>query len=391
MSLDELNLENMDWKKARHRIIVSGGGTGGHIFPAIAIANALTEKAPTLKVLFVGAEGRMEMEKVPAAGYRIIGLPVRGFNRRNPFRNISVLYRLIRSLILARIVIKRFHPDAVVGVGGYVSGPVLRAAVRRGIPVVIQEQNSYAGLTNRLLARKADRICVAYEGMERFFPKEKIILTGNPVRRELNDCNMQRHQSLSFFDLDSSRPTILVLGGSLGARTINQSVEAYLDRFPDSLQLIWQTGKGFYEKARAQVQSRKMSHVKVYEFIQRMDLAYAAADLVISRAGAGTVSELSIAGKPCILVPSPNVAEDHQTKNAMALVRKNAAILIRDREAMQKLMPEAVAMVQNPEALEPLADHIKMLAKFHADEAIAEVVMQLIERDRETQKTVEQS
>ncbi|MDR1156005.1 MAG: undecaprenyldiphospho-muramoylpentapeptide beta-N-acetylglucosaminyltransferase [Bacteroidales bacterium] len=378
MSPDELNIESPDWSKARHRIIVSGGGTGGHIFPAIAIANALTEKAPTLKVLFVGAEGRMEMEKVPAAGYKIIGLPVRGFSRRNPFRNIAVVYRLIRSLILARIIIKRFHPDAVVGVGGYASGPVLRAAARRGIPVVIQEQNSYAGLTNRLLAKKANRICVAYEGMERFFPKEKIVLTGNPVRRELNDCNLQRHQSLGFFDLDSTRQTILVLGGSLGARTINQSVEAYLDRFPDNLQLIWQTGKGFYEKARKQVQSRKMPHVKVYEFIQRMDLAYAAADLVISRAGAGTVSELSITGKPCILVPSPNVSEDHQTKNAMALVRKNAAVLIRDGEAMQKLMPEAVAMVQNREILEPLADHIKMLAKFHADEAIADVVMQLV-------------
>jgi UDP-N-acetylglucosamine--N-acetylmuramyl-(pentapeptide) pyrophosphoryl-undecaprenol N-acetylglucosamine transferase len=378
MSHGELNIENPDWTKARHRIIVSGGGTGGHIFPAIAIANALTAKDPTVKVLFVGAEGRMEMEKVPAAGYKIIGLPVRGFNRKNPFKNIVVIYRLVRSLIIARVIIKRFHPDAVVGVGGYASGPVLRAAARKGIPVIIQEQNSYAGVTNKLLAKKADRICVAYDGMERFFPKDKIVFTGNPVRQELNDCNMRRNQSLSFFDLDPGKQTILVVGGSLGARTINQSVEAYLDRFPASLQLIWQTGKGFYERAKEQVQSRKMSNVKVFAFIQRMDLAYAAADLAVSRAGAGTISELSITGKPCILVPSPNVAEDHQTRNAMALVQKKAAIMIRDSEAVEKLMPEAVATVQNHEALEPLADNIKMLAKFHADKTIAEVVIQLI-------------
>ena len=378
-----MNIEKPNWTKHRRRIIISGGGTGGHIFPAIAIANALTEKDPTVKVLFVGAEGRMEMEKVPAAGYKIIGLPVRGFNRKNPFKNIAVIYRLIRSLFIAHIIIKRFRPDAVVGVGGYASSPVLRAACRKQIPVVIHEMNSYAGVTNKLLARKADKICVAYDGMERFFPKKKIVVTGNPVRQELNDCHLQHRQSISFFDLDATKQTILVLGGSLGARTINQSVEAYLDRFPDNLQLIWQTGKLFYERAKEQVQSRKMAHVKVFSFIQRMDLAYAAADLAISRAGAGTISELSITGMPCILVPSPNVAEDHQTKNAMALVQKNAAIMICDGEAVEKLMPKAVAMVQNHELLESLADNIKTLAKFHAAETIADAVFQLINNSHE--------
>ena len=375
-----MNTEKPNWTKKRHRIIISGGGTGGHIFPAIAIANALTERDPTVKVLFVGAEGRMEMEKVPASGYKILGLPVRGFNRKNPFKNIVVIYRLIRSLFIARIIIRRFRPDAVVGVGGYAGGPVLWAASRKRIPVVVLELNSYAGVTNKLLARKAEKICVAYDGMERFFPKEKIVVTGNPVRQELNDCHLQHEQSLVFFDLDKAKQTILVVGGSQGARTINQSVEAYLDKFPANLQLIWQTGKNFHERAKQQVQNRKMSNVKVFDFVQRMDLAYAAADLVVSRAGAGTISELSITAKPCILVPSPNVAEDHQTKNAMALVQKNAAIMIRDNEAVEKLMPEAIATVQNYEVLEPLADNIKKMAKFHAADTIAEVVMQLIEK-----------
>ncbi len=365
--------------KHRHRIIVSGGGTGGHIFPAIAIANALSEKDPAAKILFVGAEGRMEMEKVPAAGYRIVGLPVRGFDRKHLFRNFAVIYRLIKSLFIAREIIKRFHPDVVVGVGGYASGPVLRAASRKKIPMVIQEQNSYAGVTNKLLARKADQICVAYDGMEHFFPEKKIILTGNPVRQELENCYLRHDQSLSFFDLDSNKQTILVLGGSLGARTINQSVERYLDNFPAHLQLIWQTGGGYYEKANQEVQKKCLNHVKVYPFIHRMDMAFAAADLVVSRAGAGTISELSIVGKPCILVPSPNVAEDHQTKNAMALVEKKAAIMIRDDEAVDKLMPAAIATVQNHEVLEPLADNIKMLAKFHAAETIADIVILLME------------
>jgi len=374
------SIEKPNWTKKRRRIIISGGGTGGHIFPAIAIANALTEKDPAVKILFVGAEGRMEMEKVSAAGYRIIGLPVRGFNRKNPLKNIAVIYRLIRSLFIARVIVKRFRPDAVAGVGGYASGPLLWAASRKGIPAVIQEQNSYAGVANKLLARMVDKICVAYDGMERFFPKRKIMLTGNPVRQELNDCHLRHEQSLAFFDLDPKKQTILVVGGSLGARTVNQCVEACLDNFPADLQLIWQTGKSFHERAKEQVQSRKMPNVKVFEFIQRMDLAYAAADLAVSRAGAGTISELSITGKPCILVPSPNVAEDHQTKNAMALVKKNAAMMIRDDEALEKLMPQAIATVKNREALEPLADNIKKLAKFHAAEVIAEEILRLIKK-----------
>ena len=380
--MEKMNNENPDWKKTRRRIIVSGGGTGGHIFPAIAIANALTEKDPTVKILFVGAEGRMEMEKVPAAGYKILALPVRGFSRKNPFKNIAVIYRLIRSLYIARIIVKRFRPDAVVGVGGYASAPVLWAASRKRIPVVIHEMNSYAGVANKLLARRADRICVAYDDMERFFPRKKIVITGNPVRQELNDCHLQRKESLLFFNLDATKQTILVVGGSLGALTINESVESYLDRFPDDIQLIWQTGKLFYERARAQAQSRKMSNVKVFAFIQRMDLAYAAADLAISRAGAGTISELSITAKASILVPSPNVTKDHQTKNAMALVQKNAAIMIPDSEAMEKLMPEAIATVQNHGVLEPLSDNIKKMAKFHAAESIAEVIVQLINNRR---------
>ena len=375
-----MNNEKTDWTKKRLRIIVSGGGTGGHIFPAIAIANALKEKDPTIKVLFVGANDRMEMEKVPAAGYKIIGLPVRGFNRKNLFKNIVVIFKLIKSLFIARKIIKRFRPDAVVGVGGYASGPVLRAACRKWIPAVIQEQNSYAGVTNKLLARKVNKICVAYEGMERFFPKEKIILTGNPVRGELNDCFLLKEQSQTFFDLDATKQTILVIGGSLGARTINQSVEAYLNTLPNNVQLIWQTGKGFYERAKEEVQNRKKTNVKVFEFIQRMDLAYAAADLVVSRAGAGTISELSITGKPVILVPSPNVAEDHQTKNAMALVQKNAAIMIRDSEAIEKLLPEAIVTVQNQQILEALADNIKKMAKFNSAETIAEIVINLIKK-----------
>ena len=358
----------------RRRIIISGGGTGVHIFPAIAIANALKEIDPAVKILFVGAQGRMEMEKVPAAGYRIIGLPVRGLNRKNLFKNFAVIFKLIKSLFIARTIIRRFRPDAVVGVGGYASAPVLRAAARKRIPVVIQEQNSYAGKTNKWLSRKAAKICVAYEGMERFFPKEKIVLTGNPVRSELNDCHLQRAQAINFFELEPTKKTILVVGGSLGALTINRSVAESIANLGENIQLIWQTGKGFYKKAKDLVENQKINNVKVFEFIQRMDLAYAAADLVVSRAGAGTISELSVVAKPCILVPSPNVAEDHQTKNAMALVSKNAAIMIPDSEAVEKLFPKAIETVQNSKTLELLANNIKELAKFNSTRVIAEEI-----------------
>ncbi len=381
--LNHLDDQNpVDWSKPRHRIIISGGGTGGHIFPAIAIANALSEKDPTARILFVGAEGRMEMEKVPAAGYKIIGLPVRGFDRKNLFRNFQVVYRLIKSLFIARIIVKRFRPDAVIGVGGYASGPILYAASRKGISSVIQEQNSYAGVTNKLLSRRVDRICVAYDKMERFFPKEKIIVTGNPVRKQLEQCSNLRDQSLTFFDLDPDKQTILALGGSLGARTINRSVASGVDQLPSDIQLIWQTGNLYFEEARKKMQDKIHPNVKVFPFIHRMDLAYAAADLVISRAGAGTISELSITGKPCILVPSPNVAEDHQTRNAMALVEKNAAIMITDNEAVEKLMTEAIATVQNHEALEPLSDNIRMLAKYNSAGTIADVIIQLMKNKK---------
>ncbi len=362
----------------RKRVIVSGGGTGGHIYPAISIANALNKVDPSIKILFVGAEGRMEMEKVPAAGYKIIGLPVRGFDRKNMFRNISVLYRLIRSIFIARGIIRRFHPDIAIGVGGYASAPVLLAASTKGVPYIIQEQNSYAGVANKLLARNAKKICVAYEGMERFFPKKKIVVTGNPVRQELVDCHLTHRQSLSFFDLEQGKQTLLILGGSLGARTINETVAANLDMIPSHIQVIWQTGKNYFEQVTQKVGNK--NNVKVFEFIQRMDLAYAAADLVISRAGAGTISELSTVGKPCILIPSPNVSEDHQTKNAMTLVEKEAAIMIRDNEAAEKLMPMAISMVQNPEILEPLADHVRLLGKFHSAESIAKIVMDIMNR-----------
>ena len=368
----------MDSIKPLRRVIISGGGTGGHIFPAIAIANAIAKKDPAIKILFVGAEGRMEMEKVPAAGYRIIGLPVCGFNRKNPLKNFAVVYKLIRSLFVARTIIRRFRPDAVVGVGGYASAPALWAASRKGIPVIIQEQNSYAGIANKLLARKAQKICVAYDDMERFFPKNKIVVTGNPVRAELSHCHILRGQGINYFDLDATKQTILIVGGSLGALTINRSVETFLERIPYNIQLLWQTGKSFYEKAKKIVECKNTSNVKVFEFVQRMDLAYAVADLVVSRAGAGTISELSIVAKPCILVPSPNVAEDHQTKNALALVQKNAAKMVSDSEAVEKLTTLAIETVQNKETLETLAENIKKMAKFHAAETIAEEIINLI-------------
>ncbi|MDR1866097.1 MAG: undecaprenyldiphospho-muramoylpentapeptide beta-N-acetylglucosaminyltransferase [Bacteroidales bacterium] len=366
------------------RIIISGGGTGGHIFPAIAIANALSAQYAPLRILFVGAEGRMEMKKVPEAGYRIIGLPVRGFDRKHLWKNFEVLYRLVKSLFIARIIIRRFRPDAVIGVGGYASGPVLFAASRKGIPTLIQEQNSYAGVTNRILAKRVNRICVAYEGMERYFPADRITVTGNPVRESLLESTVMREQSMLFFDFAEDRPTILSLGGSLGARTINRSVLGALNGLPHDIYMIWQTGEEYYEIARRAVADKNLqSRIKVFRFIERMDLAFAASDLVISRAGASTISELCITGKPCILVPSPNVAEDHQTKNAMTLTEKGAAIMIPDSEAGDRLMSVAIATVQNRNVLEPLADRIRMLAKFRSAETIAHIVMEIMNSKRQ--------
>ncbi|MDR0815335.1 MAG: undecaprenyldiphospho-muramoylpentapeptide beta-N-acetylglucosaminyltransferase [Bacteroidales bacterium] len=362
-----------------HHVIISGGGTGGHIFPAIAIANAVITRNPDTRILFVGARGRMEMEKVPAAGYKIIGLPVRGFDRKHLLRNFKVAYQLIVSVFKAISIVRRFSPNVVIGVGGYASGPMLFAAGLRGVPTLIQEQNSYAGVTNRILSGLVKKICVAYEDMDRYFPARKIVITGNPVREQMTESVM-RDASIRFFDFTDDKPTILVLGGSLGARTINKSVLGCLDTLPPDIHLIWQTGSEFEDRAHREVAAKKrQAQVKVFRFINRMDLAFAAADLVISRAGASTISELCITGKPCILVPSPNVAEDHQTKNAMALVNKNAAIMITDKEAVDKLMNTAIATVQQPETLEPLSENIRKLAKFNAAQSIAEIATGLID------------
>lgn len=361
------------------KIIVSGGGTGGHIFPAISIANAVKEKSPEADILFVGAESRMEMEKVPAAGYRIVGLPISGFDRKNPFRNIKVLFRLWKSLGKARKTIQEFRPDVVVGVGGYASGPTLWTASRQGIPMLIQEQNSYAGVTNKLLASKASSICVAYEGMKRFFPKDKIVLTGNPVRQDLLNPALSKEEARRFFELEEDKKTILVIGGSLGARTINESVADYLDQIVGQpVQFIWQTGKCYDDKAKHILSEKTCPNVKQMPFIARMDMAYKAADLVISRAGASSISELCLLGKPAILVPSPNVAEDHQTKNAMALQKKDAAFMVPDDKARDTLIPLALDTVKNDAHLEALSRNVQQLAQTHSAERIADIILGLI-------------
>lgn len=371
--------------KKNIRIIISGGGTGGHIFPAVSIANAIKEQHPEAEILFVGAEGRMEMQRVPAAGYQIIGLPVAGFDRKHLLKNISVLIKLMKSQIKARRIIKEFKPDAAVGVGGYASGPTLKVAGSMGIPTLIQEQNSYAGVTNKLLAKKACKICVAYEGMERFFDKEKIILTGNPVRQNLLNQQMSREEAIRSFNLDPTKKIVLIVGGSLGARTINNCVLNGLDQIRQSgVQFIWQTGKFYINEAK-----EKVGHAENYpmlhttDFITDMAAAYSAADLVISRAGAGSISEFCLLGKPVILVPSPNVAEDHQTKNALALVAKDAALYIKDAEASEKLLKTAIETVQQPETLKKLSTNIAKLAFKDSANTIAEEVWKLALKYRE--------
>lgn len=363
----------------RHkRIIISGGGTGGHIFPAISIANALRRAEPETEILFVGAEGRMEMEKVPSAGYRIVGLPVAGFYRRITFRNINVVIKLIKSMALARKIIKEFNPDVVVGVGGYASGPVLWQAGTLGIPTLIQEQNSYAGITNKLLSRKASKICVAYDGMEKYFPARKIIKTGNPVRQNYDDLKSIKEEAYSFFNLNKELPVILVLGGSLGAKKINESLSLNLNKLQASgCQWLWQTGKLYFEKVETLVSSSYISNISVHAFINRMDYAYAVSDIIISRAGAGTISELCLVGKPVILVPSPNVAEDHQTKNAMALSEKEAAILIKDNQAVEKLADAAISLVADEDKKLRLMKNISGMADRNSDIRIAEEVLNL--------------
>lgn len=373
------------------RIIISGGGTGGHIFPAVSIANAIRELCPEAEILFVGAEGRMEMQRVPDAGYRIIGLPVAGFDRQHLWRNFSVILKLLRSQWKARKIIKEFRPQVAVGVGGYASGPTLKTAGMMGIPTLIQEQNSYAGVTNKLLAQKADRICVAYEGMEKFFPSEKILLTGNPVRQSLLDNQITRKTAASAFGFNPNLKTVLVLGGSLGARTINQTLAAGLAlmKAHPEVQFIWQTGKIYIDQVKAAITAftgeavrnarvGSIPNLYVTDFIKNMNNAYTLTDLVISRAGAGSISEFCLLGKPVILVPSPNVAEDHQTKNALALVNKDAALYVKDAEAQEKLLDTALETVADDELLKQLSVNIAKLALPDSARIIAEEVLKLI-------------
>ncbi len=364
---------------AAPRIIISGGGTGGHIFPAVAIANALKKINPAIEILFVGANGRMEMEKVPAAGYKIIGLDIQGIQRKAVWKNVMFPVKLITSISKAASIIKNFKPDAAVGVGGYASGPLLYAASLKGVPTLIQEQNSYAGVTNKWLSKKAKKICVAFDGMDKFFPAEKIIKTGNPVRRQSVDTAGKKQEALAAFKLSANKKTILVTGGSLGARTLNHSLLADLDKLiAADVQLIWQTGKFYYKGIIEKLGENYHPNICILEFLNRMDLAYAAADVIISRAGAGTIAELCIVGKPVVLVPSPNVAEDHQTKNAMALVQTDAALFVADRDAETKLIPQALQLLQDSVRQQTLSTNISKLALPNADEVIAQHVLSLI-------------
>ena len=359
------------------RYLISGGGTGGHIFPAISIANALKELDPEAEILFVGALGRMEMERVPQAGYKIVGLPVRGFNRAQPWKNVSVLADLVKSIRQVKKIIRDFRPDVGVGVGGYASGAAMWAAANMGIPILLQEQNGFAGVTNKILKNKASKICVAYPGMERFFPADKIILTGNPVRQNLTKVESRKSKV-------ESRKTLLIIGGSLGARTINEAVKEaishQLSAF-NGIHVVWQTGKVYYEKCKAVWEAAgKPANIECLDFLSDMPERYAQADLVISRAGASSISEICLLGKPAILVPSPNVAEDHQTHNAMALVNRDAAVLVRDAEAAEKLIPTALTLLEDKAKLEVLHTNVLKLAQADSATRIAKEVMALANR-----------
>ena len=374
------------------RVIISGGGTGGHIFPAVSIANKLRELNPDTEILFVGAEGRMEMEKVPAAGYKIIGLPVAGLQRKLTLSNFALPFKVIKSVMMARRILKEFKPDIAVGVGGYASAPLLWAASRLGVPTLIQEQNGYAGLTNKIVGKKAKSICVAYEGMERFFPADRIIMTGNPIRKEIVPATEQMHmEACEFYGLDPMRKHIFIVGGSLGSGTLNKAMKKWItEGCPGGkgVEVIWQCGKfykpqidEFMNEAKANgAGGETLSHIQYSDFIQRMDLAYAAADLVISRSGASSISELCAAHKASIFVPSPNVAEDHQTHNAMALVRKGAAVMVKDSEAEQKLMKTACDLLRNPDKTAQMEKNIAALAKTDAAMTIADEVYRIIGR-----------
>ncbi|MDP6908233.1 MAG: undecaprenyldiphospho-muramoylpentapeptide beta-N-acetylglucosaminyltransferase [Flavobacteriales bacterium] len=360
------------------RVIISGGGTGGHIFPAIAIANALKKLQEDIEILFVGALGKMEMEKVPAAGYKIIGLNIAGFNRSLTLKNLSFPFKLIGSLFQSFKIVKDFKPNVVVGVGGFASGPVMYAASKKNIPTVIQEQNSYAGVTNKILGKRAKKICVAYENMDRFFPSERITRTGNPVRQDILNLEGKCELGMDTFNLDPNKKTLLVIGGSLGARSINLAVKENIGRFKDAdVQVIWQTGKLFIDEAKKAVETANATNIHVAEFIYTMDQAYAVADVVISRAGASSISELCIVGKPAVLVPFPFAAEDHQTKNAMALVNEHAAILVADKNAQKEACHNALNLMANDEECKTLSTNIRKLALPNADEEIAREILKL--------------
>ena len=367
------------------KYLISGGGTGGHIFPAVSIANALREADPNCEILFVGALGRMEMERVPQAGYKIIGLPVKGFNRSQPWKNIRVVIDLIRSMCQARKIVRDFRPDVGIGVGGYASGAAMKVAAKMGVPILLQEQNGFAGVTNKLLKEDAKKICVAYEGMERFFPKDKIILTGNPVRQNLTSGT--KEDALRYFNeafgvnFTAARKTLLIIGGSLGARTINQSITAHIKELIESgIQVIWQTGKNYFLDCKMSLEALPHDTIICTDFVSQMPLAYALADLVISRAGASSISELCLLGKPSILVPSPNVAEDHQTHNAMALVKKDAAVLVKDIDAQDVLITNALTLIQDNDKLASLHKNILTLALPDSARLIADEVMKLAKK-----------
>jgi UDP-N-acetylglucosamine--N-acetylmuramyl-(pentapeptide) pyrophosphoryl-undecaprenol N-acetylglucosamine transferase len=361
------------------KFIISGGGTGGHIFPALSIANEIRKRDPEARILFVGALGRMEMERVPAAGYPIIGLPVEGLQRKFSFRNLLVLYKLMISLIKAGRILNSFKPCVVVGVGGYASGPLLRMASLKKIPTLIQEQNSYAGVTNRLLARKAEKICVAYTGMEKYFPASKIVITGNPVREELFAEEVKKRDACEFFGIDKDKPVLLILGGSLGARTINDSILQGIKSLEAAgIQVLWQTGRLYYNTIRETVEPLELKNIRCFDFIHRMDLAYGLADVIISRSGAGTISELCLLGKPVILVPSPNVAEDHQTKNAFALVDQQAALMVADRDAREKLVNEALQLIKDEPLKAMLGMHCKQMAIRGSASKIVDEIVKLV-------------
>ena len=365
-----------------HKILISGGGTGGHIFPAIAIADALKKKLPGADILFVGAKGRMEMEKVPLAGYPIRGLWISGFQRRLTFRNLMFPFKLLFSLLKAGQIIRKFKPDVVIGVGGYASGPIGQMAARKGIPLVLQEQNSFPGITNKLLAKKASKICVAYEGMKKYFPEEKLLLAGNPIRQNVIEIEGKHQRAFQYFELEKGKPVVLIIGGSQGARSINESISKNMELLvAGNLQLIWQTGKLYAERAQKDIleklSGKNKNTVKVKEFINKMDMAYAAADIVVSRAGAIAISELCAVGKPSVLIPLPIAAEDHQTKNALALVEKDAAIHLKDSDAPEQLTKIVIDLAKDPERQEQLSQNIKKMSIADSAQKIADEVIAL--------------